>query len=968
MIITNSSQDYRITYQGLSLVENALGRPDLVQVSVSPDCTIMVAPQKDYGIDYLPNGEYRSWFMEGMNTKLARIEAHHIYARLNRGNNMALLLFSVYDYDIDGKINGEGEASEDYYYIKIGRISETDSLTDPTINREITIDFGYLTTPAGDDKNSWRDLFEVTVDDLIRPLKSFTSYIVKGTLSIVGKIILNDKQVTDIARQGDEGDWEPMDDTIPTTKVLMGKYLNEIRKIFLNKDREDSTDYVQTFKKGIKAGEYTSGALGAGGAVLIDKDGNSHAEFDFLNIRKKAFFTDVTVQELKHIGGELIISPASIIVSMMEETAEGYKCYFSNVNSDGKKIYNEFVAGDQGRCQTFNLETQENGQAGNRYWWRLVIEIGDDYVVFSKTDADTGSDIPAVGDNVSQLGNRTDKTRQNAQIYSAYGPDSPSRKMYQGIDSYSLEGKEVKAEYYDMTTGRFREVTYGDSYKGNRERTNFIELTEEDGLHVKGKVDIEQGSSGVGNFTDFPEEIEKAVKIGGENLLLNSGFTGNYDSIDLTANTELKSETELYSPGLEKWEGSGKVIQESLSHSGYACQVESIEQLDLRMITGEIYTVSLWAKGTTLTIDCSGTSNTLTLTPEYKRYKINLTAKEEKTFFRMKGDATVYEPKLERGTIATDWCPNVNDTPEVADRFKYLRYIQDALKGGTDILGGLILSTMIQLGKYTDGQMEKVNAGVSGIYNDDQDVAFWSGGTFEQAIATVQKLIDGGRPTDEEWKSMANFVATHGGDIFLRGYIYALGGIFRGTVYAQDGEFNGKVSSSINGRRIEIDPASSSIKLYDEKNRVCAEIAFSSNGTGGINYSSIYLYEYDNAGNLIFYSVQSGRSYFMTDTISNNTISLTPERIQFSELSQNIMSLSIGYNSNTKSKYMTMTVKDWIDYNTAQGKTLCIDSNGFMRMKEGSRGYTGEFLISEYGPIKEYAVFENGILVNIRKD
>ena len=101
---------------------------------------------------------------------------------------------------------------------------------------------------------------------------------------------------------------------------------------------------------------------------------------------------------------------------------------------------------------------------------------------------------------------------------------------------------------------------------------------------------------------------------------------------------------------------------------------------------------------------------------------------------------------------------------------------------------------MIMLGKWVDGVMEKVNAGISGIYNDDTDVAMWSGGTFEQAIATVQKLLGGEIPTDEEWKSLAKFVATHGGDIFLRGYIYALGGVFRGTIYAKDGEFNGKVS------------------------------------------------------------------------------------------------------------------------------------------------------------------------------
>ena len=94
----------------------------------------------------------------------------------------------------------------------------------------------------------------------------------------------------------------------------------------------------------------------------------------------------------------------------------------------------------------------------------------------------------------------------------------------------------------------------------------------------------------------------------------------------------------------------------------------------------------------------------------------------------------------------------------------------------------LVLTSVVEVGKWTDGVMEKVNAGISGIYNDDTDVAFWAGGTFEQAIATVQKLIGGETPNDEEWKSLAKFVATHGGDVFIRGYIYALGGYFRGMV------------------------------------------------------------------------------------------------------------------------------------------------------------------------------------------
>lgn len=74
---------------------------------------------------------------------------------------------------------------------------------------------------------------------------------------------------------------------------------------------------------------------------------------------------------------------------------------------------------------------------------------------------------------------------------------------------------------------------------------------------------------------------------------------------------------------------------------------------------------------------------------------------------------------------------------------------------------------------------------------------------------------------------MTKFVATHGGDIFIRGYIYALGGVFRG-----------RVETSINGNRIVIDPSTSSLKMYNSDGKVCLNMSFSESGErifAGIN-------------------------------------------------------------------------------------------------------------------------------------
>ena len=106
--------------------------------------------------------------------------------------------------------------------------------------------------------------------------------------------------------------------------------------------------------------------------------------------------------------------------------------------------------------------------------------------------------------------------------------------------------------------------------------------------------------------------------------------------------------------------------------------------------------------------------------------------------------------------------------------------------GSVQFAGGLGLMTMLMLGNYQDGEMLSVTSGLSGIYNNDNDVAFWSGGTFEQAIRAVQmfKNDPNYQITNEELSSISKAVITHGGriimnDAVIRGYIYALGGIFK---------------------------------------------------------------------------------------------------------------------------------------------------------------------------------------------
>lgn len=666
--------------------------------------------------------------------------------------------------------------------------------------------------------------------------------------------------------------------------------------MFLRKDRPDTAQAVITFLKGLTAGDFQQGSSGVG--IWQDDDGNWHIETDYLDVRMKFTAREVEIQRVYHIAGAQMKTSANMKCVRVEELDDVYRCYMNTTDDDGNEITNDFKLQDQAYVQTFNLVKQADGTTGNHFLWRLVVAVGDDYIDLSKSVCAQGSDAPKAGDDIVQLGYRgtDDPNRQNAVIDAGAGEGSPYYRQFTGINSFSFPEPETQ-------------LKPGDNI-------------------VTGRMKIQPGSTGSANLTDLPDEVYKAVQIGGENLLLNTAFAGDYDSKKLDPATSLQKDTQMYSPNMLHWTGNGTTAAESSAPAGFACRIGSISQ-PVSLISGENYVFSFYAKGGGIEMSCGGSNVSRQLSSSYQHYSMKFTYQSGGVFL-LSGDATVHSLKLERGTIATDWCPSVLDPSSVAERFKGVWYLQQALKGSTQFIGGLGLTTMMQLGKWTDGVMEKVNAGISGIYNEDTDVAFWAGGTFEQAIATVRKIIGGENPSDEEWKSLAKFVATHGGDIFLRGYIYALGGVFRGIVYAEGGEFRGKFETSLNGQRIVIDPEDGSLKMLDEDGRTAVNISFSNDD--GRMTAGLMITEYE--GDTAWFSTRIlGRSVTMVNNLSNYGAIFLPDQIRFLSDNSDLFSLSMTHDYNTGKKKILITGSNWNEEELLAG-TVYVDSNGFLKVSK----------------------------------
>ena len=653
-----------------------------------------------------------------------------------------------------------------------------------------------------------------------------------------------------------------------------GADITDFEKYFLRKDKEDIANELITFLKG-----FLIGKNGSGWTVL--EDGTTQAVVDRLYVKIKAVFDELEVKKKTHVGGEQIISPAGMKCVRVEELDESYRCFFLS-EVDGVTVHNEFTVGTLALAQEFNIKEGTSHNVSNRYYWREVTGVGSDYIDLSKTNADKDSDVPAAGDDIIGLGHLTDITRQAAIILSSVNETSPSITFYQGINTFSLAGKEVIGLGFDKSTGHAYINVYGDAYIGAKDKSTYIRYSQKGGVDIKGMFHIEQGSTGWKNMEGLPDEIQAAADlaqkaqdaidnaaVGSVNLLRNSGFTGDYETEELSATTELSADTELFSKQLKYWTGVATVSADSAAGSGYSASIGSLSQ-SVSLIKNENYVISFKAKGTSVAVSCGDFSTTQPLASDYQRYTFKF-AFNGTGIFMLSGTATVCDLQLERGTIATDWKLSILDNDKATAGFQSINYIASAIKDGSvDILGGLILANMIQLGNYKDGKMQKVTAGVSGIYNDDDDVAFWAGGTLQQAILTVMRFRNDPnyQPTDEEWANMANFVATHGGNAFFRGYIYALGGFFRG-----------KMETSVDGERIVIDPETNTLEMYTADGNPVLIMKFDKSEDGW-EYGDLILRKYVE-DQLVFETTVYPERVRLQNLVENTDIRLSSDNVFF---------------------------------------------------------------------------------------
>lgn len=447
-----------------------------------------------------------------------------------------------------------------------------------------------------------------------------------------------------------------------TTPAQVKEYIaSEGSKSFLSKTKQDVAQKLIRFWEGIAFGEqsdsnvlgissdgiatlkevvsaaFRSGALGSGFKLGNYSDSeDSYLEVDHLLVRKAAEFVKLVIRELQSVGGEIVLSPASMKISKVDFLKKGtllpeygptplrydvYRCSFLTKRGD-EEITNPFAVNDLVRCQTFNIKEDTTANAKNKYYWRRVLLVGTDYIdILALSGGNYGDSQPEVGDELVQMGNTTDVTRQSVLYLSAYGSDSPSIKLYKGVNDYTLDSKEIfvvsRDEIYALASMFKLKVKDGDTTK----ETTLAEIVANvDGLSSTVTANKQEVDGQIGKInTTLTQNTESITSLAQKQTNTEnkvSKIEQTTDKISLQVETTTNLKNSIVGSALRPWDeitkiaaahsqkveitsggGVGGSNYATFSASGATADTYTgLYFKDVRVSAGKTYVFSVWAK------------------------------------------------------------------------------------------------------------------------------------------------------------------------------------------------------------------------------------------------------------------------------------------------------------------------------------------------------------------------------------
>ena len=394
-----------------------------------------------------------------------------------------------------------------------------------------------------------------------------------------------------------------------------------------------------------------------------------------------------------------------------------------------------------------SFETNKATLSGTSIFGKLTDDRCDYYIDKNgKAWMRTGTEVSATGSSDGNSGDSNWKESETVGFLQAGAihADMINANTFVGSDviATAVNATEINADniksgtissnvgksYFNLDTGDF--VLGGDDNGGGA-------LS-----YINGKLHI--GGSQTGTDNDIAELLnqigvlnDKINNIGGKNLLKQTAFHHKYIATDLAGFTKIYN-LEAGKTYIATW---GKFENNA---DGATNEFFNDVCLGIGNGNGFINTEQVVKFGEPFYVNENGKILSIIWCDYgYAKHMIgvdDLTGAETKTEFTQ----YLNQVMLQEGEVATNFQPSVSEemseaiTP-ISTEIDSYKYLKSALENDTDIAGGLVASSQIQLRDWTgeyldDGTTKeyKVIAGISGIKDDN--VLLWGGGTYSEAV------------------------------------------------------------------------------------------------------------------------------------------------------------------------------------------------------------------------------------------
>ena len=282
-------------------------------------------------------------------------------------------------------------------------------------------------------------------------------------------------------------------------------------QLYLRKDGvEDLSKSPTRFLGKVTGEKFRQGQIGGRDwGIYRDENGNAILEADKIVARQGILVNELVVSEATYVGGLQINSAASMNITVVEETEDGYVCFFDQKQGS---VTNKFVVDDIVLCQKFDVD-----QTVVKFYKARVIAVSEDSVTLSKTEIN-GTGIPDVDDAIIQYGNYSDKTRQYVIVRDVIG--GGYERMLMGLDSVESDG----VEYY--FAGKSADSTARWFVGGAEQYAEY-----KDGqLTIKGNLYVTGGDKPVNEQIADLDFIKNAFGDATQGLILGSAIIVGYNN------------------------------------------------------------------------------------------------------------------------------------------------------------------------------------------------------------------------------------------------------------------------------------------------------------------------------------------------------------------------------------------------------------------------------------------------------